>query len=127
MTFDDFLAEAKSPLHDGVTITPKKDHDNIFQHKGEMKKGKVFDVHLHGHHIGTVSNYSAQEYSKIGKSRLVKPKAPRVAWSASTTSATSEKHGAGFFRSSNSSGSYNEHEAANHLARHYSPHIKKPE
>lgn len=124
MNFEEFLIEAKSPLHDGVTLTQNKDHNETFQHKGEMKKTKKFDVHLHGHHIGSVRTYSAQEYKKVSGSRLVKPKAPRVAWSANTSQAAVEKHGAGHYRSSASMGSYNEHEAANHLARHFASHIK---
>ena len=127
MNFEDYLTEAKAPLHDGVTLT-KKATTASFYHKGENTKTKQFDVHLHGHHIGQVETYSAQEHTKIKNSRLVKPKAPRIAWKANTNYEAAQKHHeAGFYRSTQSMGSYNAHEAANHLARHYEPHIKKAE
>jgi hypothetical protein len=126
MNFEDYLTEAKSPLIDGVTLT-KKASTASFYHKGENTKTKQFDVHLHGHHIGQVETYPAQEHSKIKGSRLVKPKAPRIAWKANTSSEIEKKHGADYYRSSASMGAYDAHQAANSLARHYAPHIKKAE
>ncbi len=123
--FREFLEEATTDLHPGVTLTKKAPTpESKLQFKGKMVVAKEFDVHLHGHHIGTVRQHVHRPVKKIAGSRLVKPMAERLAWSAHTTRDIETKHGAGFYRSSNSMGSRHQHDAANSLARHYAQHIK---
>lgn len=122
-SFKEFVTEAKVDLHPGVTLHKTEAMFPHMQHKGKIVTKKAFDVHLHGHHIGKVEQTEVQAHKKIGNTRLVKAMAPRIGWRSSSTSAAQDKHGTPYYRATGDA--HHQHEAANHLARHFANHIKK--